>query len=69
MGFRPRWIKRVFRADRADEEAAEHEEFGFPDRGEQELRWGRLSGRYTAGAVEAAEDELDAFKPPPDPNP
>ena len=58
-----------------DDEEAEREEYELPDRGEEELRnvdeTGGLRGGGFAGgeAAEAAEEDLETFRPPPDPAP
>jgi hypothetical protein len=64
------WLRRTFSSVDPDEEAAEREEFGVPDRGEAEIRRDRYSGDFSsAEGAQAARDELDALKPPRDPNP
>jgi hypothetical protein len=63
------WIRRLFSPSGPEEEAAAREEYGIPDRGEAALERDR-SGPYGLGeAAETAEEELDQFKAPPDPNP
>jgi hypothetical protein len=61
------WIRRLFSFSGADDEAVEREEYGLPDRGEAELERDRLGSFASAEATQAAEDELDEFKAPPDP--
>ena len=63
------WIRRVFSSSEGEEEAAEHEEYGVPDRVDRETEIGRLGSFAGAEATEAAEDELDEFKAPRDPAP
>jgi hypothetical protein len=63
------WIRRLFSSGRADDEAAEREEYGLPDRGELELERDRLGSFAGAEAAQAADEELDEFKAPPDPAP
>jgi hypothetical protein len=63
------WLRRLFSSTSPEEEAVEREEYGLPDRGDDERRrfgFGSLAGEE---ASEAAEDELDEFKAPPDPAP
>jgi hypothetical protein len=52
-----------------DDEAAEREEFGGPDRGEAELRSPERSARYGSPAAQVAEDDLEEFEAPKDPAP
>ncbi|HEU4977741.1 MAG TPA: hypothetical protein VFT42_02490 [Solirubrobacteraceae bacterium] len=68
MGSPLRFLSKIFSSRRGDDEAAEREEYGLGDPGEQELR-GMQFGPGLAGAetVEAAERELDEFKAPKDP--
>jgi hypothetical protein len=64
------WLRRLFSSGGPDDEAAEREEYGLPDRGEVGLERSK-AGSFAAGgeAAEAAEDELDEFKAPRDPAP
>jgi hypothetical protein len=62
------WLRRIFSSGSPDDEAAEHEEYGLPDRGEEVLRSGEVPSLYAEG-TQAFEDELDEFKAPPDPDP
>jgi hypothetical protein len=63
------WIRRLFSSSGSDDEAAQREEYGRPDRGELELERDR-SGTFADGeAAEAAEAALDEFKAPRDPAP
>lgn len=64
--MRRHWIRRLFSAGSAEDEAAEQEEYGAPERPESEPERSFFPG-YEAG--EAAEEELDEFKPPADPAP
>ena len=68
MGF-GNWIRRLFPSSGAEDEAAEREEYGLPDRGEAELEQGRLGSFAGAESAQAAQEELDEFKAPPDPAP
>lgn len=63
------WVRRLFSSSGTDDEAAEREEYGLPDRGESELERDRLGPFAGSEGAEAAEAELDEFKPPPDPAP
>jgi hypothetical protein len=63
------WIRKVFSSGGADDEAAEREEYGLPDRGEVELEREGLRSFAGSEGVEAAQDELDEFEAPPDPAP
>jgi hypothetical protein len=63
------WLRGLFSSSRGDDEAAEREEFGVSDRGEHESERARFGTFADAEATEAAADELDEFKPPPDPAP
>jgi hypothetical protein len=63
------WFRRLFSSSERGDEAAEREEYGIPDREEEELeREGFPSFAGTEGA-EAAEEELTEFEPPRDPAP
>ncbi len=62
-------LRRLFSSSRADDEAAEREEYGLPDRGEAGLERDGLGSFAGSEATEAAEEELDEFKAPPDPAP
>jgi hypothetical protein len=68
MGFGD-WIRRIFSANDAEEEAAEREEYGLPDRVDRETQRGRLGSFAGAEAAEAADQELDDLKAPRDPAP
>jgi hypothetical protein len=63
------WIRRLFSPSGAEEEAAEREEYGVPDRGEAELERDGLGSFAGSEAAQAAEEELGEFKAPPDPAP
>jgi hypothetical protein len=69
-GMLGRWLRRLFSSESADDDAADLEEYGLTNR-EQRQRGATGFGSFAAGAeeAEAAEDELDEFKPPPDPAP
>jgi hypothetical protein len=65
VGF-GKWFRRLFTSTGRDDEAAEREEYGSPDRGSVELQregLGSFAGNEAAGA---AEEELEEFKPPRD---
>ena len=68
MGF-GNWIRKLFSPTRVDDEAAEREEYGIPDRGEAALERDRFGSFARTEAAEAAEEELEEFKPPQDPAP
>jgi hypothetical protein len=68
MGLR-NWIRSLFSPNGPDDEAAEREEYGLPDRGEVELGPGRSTSFAVAEGAQVAEDDLDEFKAPPDPAP
>ena len=66
------WFRRLFRGSPSPEdEAAEREEYGSPDRGEADLeRVDRGFVGFPSGeASEVAEADLEEFKPPRDPSP
>ena len=63
------WIRGLFSSGRADDEAAEGEEYGVADRGEHDSERARFGTVADAEATEAAEEGLDEFKPPRDPAP
>jgi hypothetical protein len=65
-----RWLRRLFSSESADDEAADLEEYGLTNR-EQSQRGSSGFGSFAAGTeeAEAAKEELDEFKPPPDPAP
>jgi hypothetical protein len=68
MGFGD-WIRKLFSSNEGEEEAAQKEEYGTPDRIDRETQRGRLGSFAGAEASEAADDELDELKAPPDPAP
>lgn len=61
------WIRRIFGA--REEEAAEREEYGTPNHTEHELEQEGFPSFAGVEGAEAAEEELDEFKAPPDPAP
>jgi hypothetical protein len=65
-----RWLRRLFSSESANDEVADLEEYGLTNR-EQRQRGASGFGSFAAGAeeAEAADEELNAFKPPPDPAP
>jgi hypothetical protein len=52
-----------------DDEAAEREDYGIPDRGRVELERDSVGSFAETEGAQAAEDELEEFKPPRDPAP
>jgi hypothetical protein len=68
MGLGSR-IRRLFSSTRADDEAAEREEYGTPDRGEAGLEREGLGSFAANEAAQAGEDELEELKAPRDPAP
>jgi hypothetical protein len=65
MGF-GNWIRRLFSSAGLDDEAAEREDFGTPDRGDAELERDRFGSFAETEGTRAAEDELGEFEPPRD---
>jgi hypothetical protein len=63
------WLRRLLSANRSEEEAAEREEYGIPDRGQMELERDRFGSFAEGEGTRAAEEELEEFKPPRDPAP
>jgi hypothetical protein len=64
------WIRRVFPFVGPDDESAEGEELRGPDRGAAAVERERDMTPYaSAEGSDAARDELDSFRPPPDPDP
>lgn len=63
------WIRRLFSSNEGEEEAAEHEEYGVPDRPDLGSERGRLGSFAGSEEAAAADDELDEFKAPRDPAP
>lgn len=64
-----RRLSRLFFPPSPDDEAAEREEYGRVYETEQQLERARY-GRYAGTpAADAAEEDLDEFKRPPDPAP
>jgi hypothetical protein len=62
------WVRKLFSSG-ADDEAAQREEYGLPDRGEMELERDSRAPFAQSETAEAAEAELDELKPPRDPAP
>jgi hypothetical protein len=60
------WIRRLFSSAGLDDEAAEREDFGTPDRGGAELERDRFGSFAETEGTRAAEDELEEFEPPRD---
>jgi hypothetical protein len=63
------WIRRLFSSSGTDDEAAEREEYGIPDRGEEELKRDEAGPFALSEGAEAAEAGLDEFRAPRDPAP
>ena len=64
------WVRRLFSSSGTDDEAAQREEYGLPDRGESELEQDRLGRTFAESeGAEAAQAGLDELKPPRDPAP
>ena len=64
------WIRRVFSSPGPEDEAAEREEYGLQDRGEDELRREPFRGLpATEEGAETEEADLESFRKPPDPDP
>jgi hypothetical protein len=63
------WLRRLFSSTGAENEAAEREEYGTPDRGQVELDRDRFGSFAEGEGARAAEEELEEFKPPRDQNP
>ena len=68
MGLKT-WVRRLFLSAGMDDEAAEREDYGVPDRGRAELQRDRRGPFATFEGTEAAEEELEELKPPRDPAP
>jgi hypothetical protein len=49
-----------------EDEAAEREEYGIPDRGQMELERDRFGSFAEGEGTRAAEEELEDLKPPRD---
>jgi hypothetical protein len=60
------WIRRLFSSAGLDDEAAEREDYGIPDRGAVELERDRSGSFAETEGTRAAEDELEELKPPRD---
>ena len=63
------WLRRLLSATGSEDEAAERHEYGTPDRGQMELERDRFGSFAEGEGTRAAEEELEEFKPPPDPAP
>lgn len=63
------WIRKTFSSTRTDDEVAEREEYGIPDRGELELERDEAGPFAMSEGAEAAEAALDEFEAPRDPAP
>jgi succinate dehydrogenase flavin-adding protein (antitoxin of CptAB toxin-antitoxin module) len=65
VGF-GKWLRRLFSSTGVDDEAAEREDYGVPDRGRGELERDRFGSFAEREGTQAAEDELEEFEPPRD---
>jgi len=65
VGF-AQWLRGIFSSGELDDEAALREEYGLPERAEDEFQRDRLSS-ITGAGENTAEEELDDHQPPPDP--
>ena len=63
------WLRRLFGAQPADDEAAEREEYRLPDTGEESLESGGGIPGPLEDSARGVAHELDEFKAPRDPNP
>jgi hypothetical protein len=63
------WIRKLFSSGGTDDEAAQREEYGTPDRGEVELERDRLGPFAGSEGAEAAQAGLDELNAPRDPAP
>ena len=63
------WLRRLFSANGPEDEAAEREEYGTPDRAQKELGRDRFGSFAEGEGAQAAQQELEEFKPPRDPAP
>jgi hypothetical protein len=61
------WIRRLFSSGGTEDEAAQREEYGIPDRGEAELQRDRLGPLAESEGAAAAQAGLDELKAPRDP--
>jgi hypothetical protein len=61
-----RWVRRLFLSTGVEDEAAEREEYGIPDRGQMELERDRFGSFAEGEGTRAAEEELEDLKPPRD---
>jgi hypothetical protein len=59
-------MERLFSGRQRDDEAAEREEYHLPDSREPDLERGRVSEGQGSDGIEAAGDDLESFRPPPD---
>ena len=55
-------VRKLFSSGGADDEAAEREEYGVPDRAEAGLERDRIGPLATSEGAEAAEAELDELR-------
>ena len=60
------WLRNIFSSGELDDEAALREEYGLPERAEDEFQRDRLSS-FTGAGESTAEEELEDHQPPRDP--
>jgi len=65
VGF-AQWLRNIFSSGELDDEAALREEYGLPDRAEDEFQRDRLSS-FTGAGESTVEEELADHQPPSDP--
>jgi hypothetical protein len=63
------WLRRLLSTTGPEDEAAERDEYGTPDRGHTELERDRFGSFAEGEGTRAAEAELEEFEPPRDPAP
>jgi hypothetical protein len=62
-------LRRLFSTDAGEDAAAEREEYGLADRGDEQLRAAGGPGLAGMEAERLAEDDLGELKAPPDSDP
>lgn len=60
------WFRRFFSSTGSEDEAAEREEYGIPDRGQTEVERDRFGSFAESEGARAAEEELEELTPPRD---
>jgi hypothetical protein len=63
------WLRRLFSSTSPEDDAVLREEYGLPDRGEDEVRRAGLGPLAGEEAPQAAEEVREEFEGPPDPAP